>query len=108
MSVSCCRFEGSAAKNVHYALIVAQGTGMRPSEIFQMRVENLDFANRQLGIPLGKRRKSRRFAPLSERMAALLTVCCAGRNQGAVASGRIFGRLPSEGAAKALKSRKLY
>ena len=69
-------------QHVHDVLIIAQDAGMRPSEIFRMRVENLDFANQQVWNPYGKTKKSRRFVPMSDRMAKVLTACCGGRKEG--------------------------
>ena len=69
-------------QHVHDVLVIAQDTGMRPSEIFRIRVENLDFANKQVWNPYGKTAKARRFVPMSERMAGLLVVRCAGRKEG--------------------------
>ncbi len=73
----------------HDVLVVAQDTGMRPSEIFRMRVENLNFDARQIWIPYGKTEKARRFVPVSDRMAEILNVRCIGRKEGWVfPSGR--------------------
>jgi integrase len=67
---------------VHDVIVIAQDTGMRPSEIFRMRVEDLDFATEQAWNPHGKTLKSRRFVPISERMAELLAVRCGERKEG--------------------------
>jgi integrase len=69
-------------QQVHDVLIIAQDAGMRPSEIFRLKVENLDFANHRIWNPYGKTIKSRRFVPMSDRMAMVLTACCAGRKEG--------------------------
>ena len=69
-------------QNVHDVFIIGQDTGMRPSEIFRMRIENLDFDNKRVWNPYGKTEKSRRFVPMSERMAALLVLRCTGGNAG--------------------------
>jgi integrase len=63
-------------------LVIAQDTGMRPSEIFRMRVENLNFAARRIWNPYGKTEKARRFVPMSDRMAEILSVRCSGRKEG--------------------------
>jgi integrase len=55
---------------------------MRPSEKFRMRVENLDFDNKRARNPYGKTEKSRRFVPMSERMAEVPAVRFAGRKEG--------------------------
>jgi integrase len=71
-----------ARKDVHDVLIIAQDAGMRPSEIYRMRVENLDFETRQIWNPYGKTTKSRRFVPMSERMASALTERCLRKHEG--------------------------
>jgi integrase len=63
-------------------LIIAQDTGMRPSEIFRMRIENLIFTEKQVWIPFGKTAKARRFVPMSDRMAQMLTGRCEARKEG--------------------------
>ena len=63
-------------------LIIAQDAGLRPSEIYRMRIENLDFDNRQIWNPYGKTLKSRRFVPMSERMASVLTARCVCQHEG--------------------------
>jgi len=55
---------------------------MRPSEKFRMRVEKLDFDNKRARNPYGKTEKSRRFVPMSERMAEVPAVRFAGRKEG--------------------------
>jgi len=42
-------------------LLVMQDTGMRPSEVLEMRLENLHWAERRVWIPSGKSAKARRF-----------------------------------------------
>jgi integrase len=55
-----------------------QDTGMRPSEVFEMRLENLHWAERRIWIPSGKTAKSRRFVGITERMHKLLSNWCRG------------------------------
>jgi integrase len=69
-------------KNLRDVLLIAQDTGMRPSEIYRMRIENLDFANRQIWNPYGKTAKSRRFVPMSERLASMLAERCGAKKEG--------------------------
>jgi integrase len=60
-------------------LTIAQDSGMRPSEIFRIRIENIDFPNMRIWNPHGKTAKARRFVPMSSRMKdALLTRAGAG------------------------------
>ena len=58
--------------------VVAQDSGMRPSEIFEMRLENLHWAERRIYIPTGKTKKARRFVGMTERMHLLLSPGCQG------------------------------
>jgi integrase len=71
--------------NVRYrawlVTMVMQDTGMRPSEVFEMRLENLRWAERRIWIPSGKTAKSRRFVGMTERMHELLSGWCRG-NEG--------------------------
>lgn len=60
-------------------LVILQDTGMRPDELFPMRIEDIHWAEHRIWIPDGKTRNARRFVPLSERLAALLKPWCAGR-----------------------------
>lgn len=63
-------------------LVIAQDTGMRPKEIFRMRVEYIDWTNMRIWNPYGKTAKSRRFVPMSQRMKELLQHRCADRREG--------------------------
>lgn len=47
-------------------------TGMRPEEVYRMRWENIDYAERRIFVPFGKTVTSRRFVPLSLRCEAML------------------------------------
>ncbi len=63
-------------------LVIAQDTGMRPSEIFRIRIENIDWNRMTIWNPYGKTDKARRFVPMSDRMAALLRTRCGSRKEG--------------------------
>jgi integrase len=47
-------------------------TGMRPEEVFRIRVENIDFQQRTLFNPFGKTKAARRTIPLTDDILALL------------------------------------
>jgi integrase len=68
--------------NVRYrawlVTMIMQDTGMRPSEVFEMRLENLRWAERRIWIPSGKTAKARRFVGMTERMHELLSSWCRG------------------------------
>jgi integrase len=63
-------------------LVIAQDTGMRPKEIFRMRIEYIDWANMRIWNPYGKTAKSRRFVPMSQRMKELLQSRCSDKREG--------------------------
>jgi integrase len=58
--------------------MIMQDTGMRPSEVFEMRLEDLRWAERRICIPSGKTAKARRFVGMTERMHELLSTWCGG------------------------------
>lgn len=47
-------------------------TGMRPEEVFRIRVENLDFKQKTIFNPFGKTKAARRTIPLTDDVCALL------------------------------------
>jgi integrase len=59
-------------------MMTMQDTGVRPSEAFEMRLENLHWAERRIWIPSGKTSKARRFVGMTERMHKLLSTWCHG------------------------------
>jgi integrase len=63
-------------------MVILQDTGMRPQDVFPLRVEHLDRVNRRIWVPSGKTANARRFVGMSERMLQLLDVWCAGRTEG--------------------------
>jgi integrase len=46
--------------------------GMRPEEVFRIRVENIDFKQKAIFNPFGKTKAARRTIPLTENVMALL------------------------------------
>jgi integrase len=63
-------------------LVIMQDTGLRPEEVFRIRVENIDWQRRAIFNPHGKTRASRRYVLISERMSELLMLRCAGKTEG--------------------------
>lgn len=63
-------------------LISIQDAGLRPDEVFRIRIENMDFVKRRIFNPNGKTKASRRYVPMSQRMADRLLVRCAGKTEG--------------------------
>ena len=63
-------------------LILIQDTGMRPEEVFRIRIENIDWNQRLIFNPNGKTKAARRYVPISERMLDLLMVRCSDKREG--------------------------
>jgi integrase len=63
-------------------LVIIQDAGMRPDEVFRIRIENIDFVGRRIFNPNGKTKASRRYVPISQRMVDLLLLRCAGKTEG--------------------------
>lgn len=63
-------------------LIIIQDTGMRPDEVFRIRVENINWNRRLIFNPHGKTRASRRHVPISQRVLELLSLRSRGRQEG--------------------------
>ena len=49
-------------------LVVIQDTGMRPEEVFRIRIEHINWSQRLIFNPNGKTKAARRHVPISERM----------------------------------------
>lgn len=63
-------------------LLIMLDTGMRPQEVFRMRWENVNWEARTIFVPYGKTRNSRRYVPLSERVAEALQARSKGKTEG--------------------------
>jgi integrase len=63
-------------------LVVIQDTGMRPEEVFRVRIENIHWSQRLIFNPNGKTKAARRHVPISERMLELLLIRCSNRPEG--------------------------
>ena len=63
-------------------LFIAQDTGMRPSEIFRIRIEHIDWRGKRIWNPHGKTDKARRFVGMSERMETVLLARCGQEREG--------------------------
>lgn len=63
-------------------LIITQDTGLRPEEVFRIRIENIEWSRRRIFNPHGKTRASRRYVPITQRMFDPLMLRCAGRQEG--------------------------
>lgn len=64
-------------------IILLRDTGMRPKkELFRMRVEHLDWANRMIHVPDSKTETGERYVPMSDRVAGILLTRVGGREDG--------------------------
>ena len=63
-------------------VLIIRDTGMRPEEVFRIRVENIDWNRWLIFNPHGKTRASRRHVPISHRVFDLLVVRCGERPEG--------------------------
>lgn len=69
---------GCRSKRPWLVLITLMDTGCRPSEAFEMRLENIDWAGRRILIPDGKTENSKRWVGMTERMHKELSSWCRG------------------------------
>jgi integrase len=60
-------------------MVILQDTGMRPDEVFPMRIENIYWTDHRIWIPEGKTPKAKRFVGMSDRMKQMLALWCEGR-----------------------------
>lgn len=60
-------------------LVMLQDTGMRPNEVYRMRIEDIHWSENRIWIPKGKTANSRLFVGMSDRLGAMLHVWCSGR-----------------------------
>jgi integrase len=63
-------------------MVILQDSGMRPDEVFPMRIENIHWNDNRIWIPEGKTHNSTRFVGMSDRMKQMLSVWCTGRDSG--------------------------
>jgi integrase len=64
---------GVAEQAMKGVLILIQDTGMRPEEVFRVRIENINWIRRLILNPYCKTRASRQQVPISARMFEVLT-----------------------------------
>jgi integrase len=63
-------------------MVILQDTGMRPDEVFPMRIENIHWDHSRIWVPAGKTENARRFVGMSQRMVEMLKEWCWGRRSG--------------------------
>ncbi len=60
-------------------MVILQDTGIRPGEVFPMRIKDIHWDQQRIWIPEGKTENARRFVGMSERMSYMLKAWCKGR-----------------------------
>lgn len=63
-------------------MVILQDCGMRPDEVFPMRIENIRWKQNRIWIPEGKTYNARRYVAMSERMKGMLESWCGSRKEG--------------------------
>jgi integrase len=63
-------------------LVIIQDTGLRPEEVFRIRIEYIDWLRRVIFNPHGKTKAARRHVPISERMVEIMMRRGGGRLEG--------------------------
>jgi integrase len=69
---------GYRTKRPWLVIITMMDCGARPSEVFEMRLENIDWAGRRIKILDGKTANAKRWVGMSERMHRELSLWCHG------------------------------
>jgi integrase len=63
-------------------VVILQDSGMRPDEVFPMRIENIHWKQDRIWVPEGKTDNAKRFVAMSERMKSMLQAWCGSRKVG--------------------------
>jgi integrase len=63
-------------------VVILQDSGMRPDEVFPMRIENIYWDQNRIWVPEGKTDNATRFVPMSDRMKTMLRAWCGSRKEG--------------------------
>jgi integrase len=78
-----CKWRPGTLKLFCDIVILMRDTGMRNErELFQMRIENLDWPNRVIFVPDSKTPEGRRLVPMSGRVFEILRDRCRARQEG--------------------------
>ena len=81
-ALACCR-RPRTRELFRDIVILMRDTGMRNErELFQMRVENLDWQDRVIFVPDSKTAEGRRLVPMSRRVFEILRTRCDSRQEG--------------------------
>jgi integrase len=76
------RFLAASPQPLRDVSIITLDSGMRPSEVFAMRWEDLTWDTGMIFIPRGKTKRSRRHLPMSERVIEVLEARRNGQTEG--------------------------
>jgi integrase len=76
------RFLAASPQPLRDVSIITLDSGMRPSEVFAMRWEDLTWETGMIFIPRGKTKRSRRHLPMSERVIEALKARRNGQTEG--------------------------
>jgi integrase len=81
---ACCNWRGSRCLALFTdVILLMRDTGMRDQrELYQVRIENLDFERKLIFVPDSKTPAGRRGIPMSERVFNLLNRLCEGKTEG--------------------------
>ena len=63
-------------------VVILQDSGMRPDEVFPMRIENIYWDQNRIWVPEGKTDNATRFVPMSDRMKTMLRPWCGSKKEG--------------------------
>jgi integrase len=78
-----CKWRPRTLKLFSDIVILMRDTGMRNErELFQMRIENLDWQSRVIFVPDSKTQEGRRLVPMSGRVFEILRDRCRARQEG--------------------------
>jgi integrase len=90
------RLLAAARQPLRDVLVIMLDTGMRPSEVFRMCWEDVNWETGSIFIPWGKTRNSRRYVPVSKRVMSVLLARAENKRTGWVFPSRSrFGHLVS-------------
>ena len=80
---AACNWRKRSLQLFRDIIVLMRDTGMRNErELYRMRIENLDWANRVIFVPDSKTEEGRRRVPMSNRAFEVLTQRCGSRHEG--------------------------
>ena len=83
VGASACKWRPRTRELFRDIVVLMRDTGMRNErELFQMRIENLDWQNRVIFVPDSKTPEGRRLVPMSGRVFEILRGRCSARQEG--------------------------